>query len=688
MKISKQELGRIIKEEMEVAIDEGMWDSIKAALNSDVNWENAKYALAQAGTLGDKMPGAAKKQAAALEKMTAIMDKEGNKYIKDMDAVLKKEFEGFPNGRSHEVFLEGTLVILAVYDTIAQRAKKDKQFCPIAEPIVADLMNYVRYLMDNKLADAYKHFNENQEQGGVTLAEEEEGTFGGRAGSSKTMKGLKSNLAPAMLALGGTTAVLGGVLIQQPWFLNLVTGGGSSAGSSAAKVLDVQPGEGPTQMLGRIIHGNAGHYNPGVPVGDLLSDMSSAGINAGDLSKLGANPSTFLSTWNSLVGAPGAATKSLASVFGAAPKGGLLWHPALKVAGKKIGKAIVGGAGGTAAQTAGYVAAAQSLLGPLAVGLALSAGAVMAIRKKGLHSSRAQVFQGILDKMEEITCEDGPGPEEPEDPCKDKPGTTWNPETKECEEGDDVGPDCDPDTQMVDPDSGECVDIPKCGPGTVYDPESGKCRRIKYTADPQRLEITVWKTERRGKATRPSVEKVIREFGAANGYKIDDGNLEDTLGKIEQWAEWTSARAYGVSRNAKAFPVDPKQLLSIREGKPLNELSPAPEPETDQGQFTPRSKQDVRDGKIVIFVKKNGKGSTRRSLRNFLFTNVFTSQGQDTPFDKPLDRADAKALAIAIGNFVYDELEQQGGEVQQEQDVKQLQESITINRWKVLSGIR
>ena len=700
MKISKQELEQIIAEAISESseIDEGLWDKVKALANSDVNWENAKYLASKMGTLGDKMPGGDKRKAAAAEKMQAIMDKEGNKYIKDLDAELKQNFENFPNGRSHEEFVEGAAVIFAVYETIAKRAKEDKEFCPIAEPIVADLLNYVRYLMDHKLADAYKHFKENQEQDGEILSEEEEGTFGGRAGSSKTMKGLKSNMAPAILALGGATAALGSVLLQQPWFIKLITGGGASAGSKAKQVLDVAPGEGPTQMLGRIIHGNAGHYGPKVPLGNMLSDMSAAGINPADLSKLGANPSTFLSTWNSLVSAPGAAGQSMAQVFGAAPKGGLLWHPTLKGAGLKIGKTIAGGAGAAAAQTAGFAAIAQGLLGPLAIGLFGSAGAVMAIRKKGLHSSRAQVFQTILDKMEEIKCEDGPGPQDPEDPCKDKPGTKWNPETKECEEEEEK-PDCNPDTQMVDPDTGECVDIPKCPDGTVYDEKSGKCRRVKHTAEPQRLKITIY-SKIIGKPGRPSVEKIVREFGAANGYKIDDDNLEDTLGKIEQWAQWTSARAYGVNRNAKAYPVDPKQLLSINEGKFLNELSPAPEPEdqegstpepeTDQGQFTPRSKYDVRDGKILIYVKKNGKGKIRRSLRNFLFTNIFTSQGQDTPFDRPLDRRDAKALAIAIADFVYKELEEQGGEVvqQQQQESQQINESLTIDRWKVLSGIK
>jgi hypothetical protein len=358
-----------------------------------------------------------------------------------------------------------------------------------------------------------------------------------------------------------------------------------------------------------------------------------------------------------------------------------------------------------------------TFLGPvlkfLGLSLLIAALASFTMRQKGkgkMGGSRMSKLKGIVDEMVDVPCdekedekcpdgsdppcEDEPPPP-PEDPCKDKPGTTWNPETEECEE-EEKKPDCDPDTQMVDPDTGECIDIPKCPDGTVYNPETGKCRRPRQLVQPQRLEITIY-SEIVGKPGRPSVEKVVREFGAANGYKIDDENLEDTLGKIEQWVEWTNLRAYGLPRNAKAQPVNPKALIGLKEDNPLNELSPAPDSEGEetegdpQNSFMPRSKGDVSDGKILIFVKKNGKGSTRRSLRNFLFTNIFTSQGQDTPFDRPLDRKDAKALAIAIGDFVYDELEQQGGEVvqhEQQQEAKQLSESLTLDRWKVLSGIK
>jgi hypothetical protein len=51
------------------------------------------------------------------------------------------------------------------------------------------------------------------------------------------------------------------------------------------------------------------------------------------------------------------------------------------------------------------------------------------LRKKGEKSSRAQLLQALLDEMKPLECQDKP---DDEDKCKDKPGTTWDPESGEC----------------------------------------------------------------------------------------------------------------------------------------------------------------------------------------------------------------------------------------------------------------
>ena len=410
MKISQQELDRIIKEEMEAAIDEGVWDTIK-------------YGLSKLGSLekGGKLawrPGMTKDEKAAAQKITGLLDKGSNALIKDLDVALKQNFKGFPNMQENSVFVDALSEIFAVYAGLKIAVEKNELPCPEANVIIDDLNNYARYILDYKLSDVYKHFREEQEKDGILLekgADDEGGTFGGAAGKSTTIKGLKSRLAPAILALGGATAALGSVLLQQPWFVNLVTGGGAGAPKTISKVLDVQSGEGPTQMLGRILHGNGSHYNPNVPLGDMLKDMSANGVKPSDLAKLGANPTKWLSNWNSITGAPGAAGKTMAQVFGAAPKQGLLWHPTLKGAGIKVSKAVAGSAaGGVSAATLGAVA--TQLLAPLGISLALSAGAVMFLRKKGEKSSRAQLLQALLDEMSPLECETVGTPEPPVTP--------------------------------------------------------------------------------------------------------------------------------------------------------------------------------------------------------------------------------------------------------------------------------
>jgi len=709
----------------------GLWDKIKGAMARGA--ETAKYQLGKAGSMekGGTILGRGKASKEASAELDAIMAKAENATLKGFFDRLKEEHPEYPNQKSQEDFV-GALQEIGIFFASLHAAAGKKEGeegylpCQIANAIIDDLKKVVQKTLDYDLSDVYKHFKENKDLEGALVDEgfmdrikgavkgfkdagapaggqdapEERSPARLTGKDSSTIKGLKSNLLPALLALGGAAAGMGHILVNQPWFLELVTKKAANPKviiQTLQKTLNVKPGEGPTQMLGRLLQANPGHYAPDVPVATMLQDMQAAGIGPEAMAKLGRNPASWLKNWNQMMASPEAGSQTLGQFFGPDAIKGLAWDPTAAGAGVDIGKTVVKtiaqGGGSAAAAGAATVAAASWATGVLGIGLLASAAAVKAIRIKGLKSSRAQGLNDLMNTLNPVDCDEGPGTGEE---CPE--GQTRNPETGECEEG---KPECDPETQMVDPDTGECIDIPKCPPGTVYDPQSGKCRRVRQTAEPQRLMITM-DSELAGKPNRPSVEKVIRTFGAENGYNVDDDNLDDVLSKIEQWAEWTSARAYGVNRNAKAFPAAPKPLLSVREGKSLNELSPAPEEEkqpsaeTDQENFAPRSKSDVRDGKILIFVKKNGKGKVRRSLRSFLFTDIFTSQGSQTPFDRPLDRKQAKALASAIADFVYDELEQQGGEVQQQQQqeaqkrptLQELNENKTIQRWKHLAGIK
>jgi|TARA_R110000824_G_scaffold65415_6_gene170385 hypothetical protein len=278
---------------------------------------------------------------------------------------------------------------------------------------------------------------------------------------------------------------------------------------------------------------------------------------------------------------------------------------------------------------------------------------------------------------------------------------------------------------MIRDDDGKCVK-PGSRPGGGIEVE------------PKQYEITV------DGADKPSVEKTVRDFAAENGLKVGGPGLDDLLGRVEQWMEWTNARAYGLARNADVdkWPKQPRPVVSVREeqsrdadlretvlealaelreaaagtkgrSKAFKLAAPAAgeeprlrdpatggqlEPETGKTalarvkgdamrsgtKLRPRTKGDVRDGKILFFVNKNGAGAVRKSLKNFL-RGQLSGQQALKPFTKWPDAEQTAALALAIADFVYGELQEQGAEVQQQQ---QQQEAKELERWKTLSGIK
>jgi len=680
------------------------------------------------------------------------VDPEGSNQLKKLRMALEKN--GFPNMRGNGNFKTAATDIDIAYDQIIKDFEEKKIDCTTANVRIAVLRYIVIYYQDFRMGDQYYYRNEAlTPEDLILLTEEEQEQLGVKQGAAakgyETAYGMKF---PKVLAAVGVGALAAGFLADSDFFQNLLERFKDVDEITDTKIIkdtvievsglgEIESGEGIIKVVRRLGGESMKNFGrsggPGMAeLGDPKYSLVVKLLGAAMMSKQGPGALQQAIQQNAdpvklFISGPASGTGRAGEELFGLNKGVFEENLSkviedktetfLKVPAKTLKNKFLSGLG--------------EFAGPVLKALGLSAlagaGASAAMRYSGKGEgrfalgSRMSFLKKKVDEMEDVPCKETEEPKCPDGsdpPCKDEPppppgecsdeekeqGKVWNPGTGKCEcpedqaFNDETGkceekkPDCDPDTQMVDPDTGECIDIPKCPDGTVYNPATGKCRRPRQLVQPQRLEITIY-SEIVGKPGRPSVEKVVREFGAANGYKIDDENLEDTLGKIEQWVEWTNLRAYGLPRNAKAQPVNPKALLGLKEDNPLNELSPAPgsegeETEKDpQNSFMPRSKSDVRDGKILIFVKKNGKGKIRRSLRNFLFTNIFMSQGQDTPFDRPLDRKDAKALAIAIGDFVFDELQQQGGEVvqqQQQQEAKQLSESLQLNRWKVLAGIK
>ena len=423
-------------------------------------WSKLKYYTAKLGSLekGGKIFGDRKmRHVMAVDKLEAAMEKaagiEGNKFRK----ALAKEFPEFPNMEDKGQFLEALMSIGAIYDGLDVAVEKFKASNgkegldpDSANHLVAGLREYVKYIMDYKLADAYKHFKEGIEgletdllaaeqllaeapvvpqpapaaptrrsgqvgqpkSGKAGYAPEDPGTAkgvytkAGREGEavgSETMKGLESILAPLILSLAGLAGILGAILLKTPWAIQIFKtfqygkGGGSGIAKGFKKIQTIigpQPGEGFTQMFGRIATGNPGTFAPNVAPQQLFGVMQKLGIdptNPTQLFQLGVDKAAYTQALQS-----GAST--IGEMFPAANRE--LWLDKGSQAVAELSQAVskdIGGKMGKGAITAatGQMAAASQLAATLGIGLVLSGAAVALIRQKGKKSSRAQMLNDL-----------------------------------------------------------------------------------------------------------------------------------------------------------------------------------------------------------------------------------------------------------------------------------------------------
>ena len=218
---------KVKKSELEQLIQEGIWDSLK-------------YYVGKMGSLekGGKLVGKKKYIQKSRKQFSDTLDKASNAQVKKLIDQMKEEFEEFPNQKNQYEFLDATNAIAAFYDSLDAAVEKYKAgekkgaMAPeVANGLVEALREYVRIVLDNQLADVYKHFKEDQEYDEAILesiftnwaklekklADEEKGETKKEKQPEKalktgeesgTIKSLKSNLLPgALSALGaGFTA--------------------------------------------------------------------------------------------------------------------------------------------------------------------------------------------------------------------------------------------------------------------------------------------------------------------------------------------------------------------------------------------------------------------------------------------------------------------------------------------------
>jgi len=646
-----------------------VWDELYEAgyLTEAGLWQKIKYKLGKLGSMekGGTILGRGKASKEASAELQAIMDKAENATLKGFFDRLKEEHPEYPNQESQEDFVNALTEIGIFFASVhAAAAKKEGEEgylpCQVANAIIDDLKKVVQKTLDYDLSDVYKHLTEQEkeelnelfgrpsrEDRWAAIAAGEDDPAQKKATprltgkDSSTIKGLKSNLLPALLALGGASAGMAHILVNQPWFLELLTNPAKRKviTHTLKKILNVKSGEGPTQMLGRLMKANPGHYGPNVPVATMVQDMQAAGISPTHLAKLGRNPTSWLKNWNQMMASPEAGSQTLGQFFGPDAIQGLAWDPTAAGAGVEIGKTVtqtlaVGG-GTAAASAAGTVAAASWATGVLGIGLLASAAAVKAIRIKGLKSSRAKGLNDLMNAFNPVDCDKGPGKG---DECPE--GQTRNPETGECEEKE--GPEFN-------------------GP-------------YEFPLLP--------------------VENMIIDFLEERGVEIDEGSLEDLVGSIEAWMKKNR------ERGADYFDIDPdSKFLTVKE-QSAKGTGTYKGPEFEEEEAPSRRRYKTKNPNIAI--KKNA-GKSQRSVSFSTYLHRLFSIGDEQGRPDLLATVsprDLRKLKKKLVSFVYDDLEKQGAPIQQQQQQQQqqeaqkrptlqeLNENKTVQRWKHLAGIK
>ena len=409
MSANKDNLKKIVEEEArailsEQMLQEGIWSKMKNfAAKTLGTWEKGGKIRGRK----KRAEGAEQQYVQAMQKLQKVASKESKTLIDRLNGDFKKA--GYPNQEDKYEFLEQTMEIGAFYESLKKAVESKQMSAVVANELIEQLRLIVKKFLDYELADVYKHFSEDVDRDqddlifeAIIREQQDEKEEGPMASDKKSavIKGLKSNKLPAILAAIGAATILGKFLVESEWFKKITTRviqGDLPIDDMQTEVvgkLSPEPGEGITQMLGRIMHGDASHFAPDVDPQIMFKEMSAAGIDAGELSQLSGDPSAFMDAWNTATSS-GAGT--LGEMFGAEP--GAL--------GLKLGKEVViralkpiaTGAAKTAVATTAagkFGAVVAPYLAPLGISLLAGAVGVKALRMKGLKSSRAQVLNDLL----------------------------------------------------------------------------------------------------------------------------------------------------------------------------------------------------------------------------------------------------------------------------------------------------
>ena len=638
--------------------------------------------------------------------------------LKTLYGALNKE--GFPNNdRSN--FKSNALYIQEEYDKVVKDFESEQIDATRANTIIAVLRALVIYYQDFAMSD--KNF--------YMVTEEEERMGAAQGAVSKNFVAAYGNKLPLGLAIAGVGALGAGYAADSPFFQKFLQGfkDMDTIPTSSTITQSVQNSITELVPLGEIKEGSGGimvlvrNLTPmkkfgldaaGGSIGDLqkypqvvkLIKASMMNQQAGpaaldQLIQQNANPMT---SW--VAGSTSGTGKVGEKLFGI--NAGKFSENVTKVVSDTITKQVEGVKNVPADTLKNkFLNGLGNLLGPILKGLGLGALAAAAaswlMRQKGkgkLGGSRMSLLKKMVDGFLDVKPKEGEEgekcPDGSDPPCEGEPPPPPPPE-----------PDC-PDDQVKNAE-GECIDNPCLDePGTTYNPETGKCDKEEEEPEPEfkgpyELKINT------------IVEPIIRDFAKENKLELDEDALEELVqGILDQ--NWAGPQS---TKGADQFDLDdPSEYAGIAEGENIgsyfqrgHKVSGDSAPR--RGTGTAKHLKNVDDklssgvggaerkkgrrrfkgkkGHIINVGSSKGKGKRHKSLNWHLHQALLGAQAGAADPIKGASRTQKRRLMKKIVRAMRADLKDQGATVshqEQQQESKQLSESKTLDRWKVLSGLK
>jgi hypothetical protein len=395
-----------------------MSDKDNNLLNEGV-WSKTKHILSKLGRLekGGKVFGRGEISKKAKAQLANVLNKESNALIKAVDDQIMQSYPGFPNVESHDDFLKGVDAYLNVYLSVVSATKKtpgSQGHLDVnqANSIIKALRIVVKHRLDYDLATVYN-----------TLTEDVNTPISGDNTESETIKTLKSNKLPLALSALGLSIGAFGWLLKSPLIQNLIIEALSTKESvqtaleSSEIVAQIGNGQGITQAIEAAWPGV--DLSPSAPVsnftdfltntignGSLQEGLDNIAHTLKDPNKIvemkqlieSGNFNTMQELFNQATDDPTSGKGG--SWFETIP-GGNIRQTFITMVPKLIIRKGIGVA------VAGVAANIGSVLMPLGISLLAAGVALKLLRMKGLRSSRAQIFNEMLQKLKLVSVPQG-----------------------------------------------------------------------------------------------------------------------------------------------------------------------------------------------------------------------------------------------------------------------------------------